>query len=275
MVTFNFGICFSFGDQNFAIITIWFSFAAGELCNLALDRIQIKIVLCYLAWLDDINVIAYVLSVSQTWSAHFRLISNELSLVIAAVNVLWGNWFKKLKLFKVNVLWCFIPNLQEFIRILFKDKFLPSLWAANLKANFILLQTNVVLEWNKTVARDPASTENPCIAVLEEVFESIVERINTLHHETHSIQAVKKEIMILTQALDTDHSIWVRKKKKKLAMKIGPPLLFPLISSFMMEAVEGSGIYFLSGMMFPCLFYSSTSFWCNEWGWAAILLVQS
>lgn len=130
-------------------------------------------------------MIAYVLSVSQTWSAHFRLISNELSLVIAAVNVLWGNWFKKLKLFKVNVLWCFISNLLEFIRILFKDKFLPSLWAANLKANFILLQANVVLEWNKTVARDPASSENPCIAVLEEVFESIVERIIILHHETH------------------------------------------------------------------------------------------
>lgn len=142
-----------------AMITIWFSFAAGEPCNLALDRIQIKIFLCYLAWLDDINVIAYVLSVSQTWSAHFRLISNELSLVIAAVNVLLGNWFKKLKLFKVNVLWCFIPNLLEFIRILFKDKFLPSLRAATLKANFILLQANMVLEWNKTVARDPASSE--------------------------------------------------------------------------------------------------------------------
>lgn len=117
------------------MITIGFIFATGEPCNLALVIMQIKIVLCYLAWLDDINVIAYAPSVSWTWSAHLRLISNELSLVTATVNVLWEIWFKKLELFKVNVLWCFIPILCEFIRILFKDHFLQSLWAAALKVN--------------------------------------------------------------------------------------------------------------------------------------------
>lgn len=117
------------------MITIWFTFATGEPCNLALVSMQIKIVLCYLAWLDSINVIAHAPSVSWTWSAHLRLISKELSLVTATVNVLWENWFKKLELFKVNVLWCFIPILCEFIRILFKDHYLQSLWAATLQVN--------------------------------------------------------------------------------------------------------------------------------------------
>lgn len=49
-----------------AMITIGFIFATGEPCNLALVIMQIKIVLCYLAWLDDINVIAYAPSVSWT-----------------------------------------------------------------------------------------------------------------------------------------------------------------------------------------------------------------
>lgn len=118
-----------------AMITIWFIFATGEPCNLALVSMQIKIAFCYLAWLDSINVIAYAPSVSWTWSAHLRLISDELSLVTATVNVLWGNRLEKLELFKVNVLWCFIPILCEFIRILFKDHYLQSLWAATLQVN--------------------------------------------------------------------------------------------------------------------------------------------
>lgn len=48
-----------------AMITIGFIFATGEPCNLA-RHMQIKIVLRYLAWLDDINVIAYAPSVSWT-----------------------------------------------------------------------------------------------------------------------------------------------------------------------------------------------------------------
>lgn len=35
--------------------------------------------------------------------------------------------------------------------------------------------------------------------------------------------------------------------KKKLAMRIVPPLLFPLICSFTMEAMEGPAICFLGG----------------------------
>lgn len=121
--------------QAKAMITMWFIFATGELCNLALVSMQIEVVLCYLAQLDSTNVIAYAPSVSWTWSAHLKLISNKLSLVTATVNVLWGNWFKKLELFKVNVLWCFIPILCEFIRILFKDHSVQSLWAANFQVN--------------------------------------------------------------------------------------------------------------------------------------------
>lgn len=118
-----------------AMITVWFIFAAGEPCNLALVSMQINVVLCYLPHFDGTNVIAYAPSVSWTWSAHLRLISNKLSLVTATVNVLWGNWFKKLELFKVKVLWCFIPILCEFIRILFKDHSVQSLWAATSQIN--------------------------------------------------------------------------------------------------------------------------------------------
>lgn len=117
------------------MITMWFIFAAGEPCNLALVSMKIKVVLCYLAQLDSTNVIAYAPSVSWTWNAHLRLISNKLSLVTATVNVLLGNWFKKLELFKVNVLLCFIPILCEFIRILFKDHSVQSLWAATSQVN--------------------------------------------------------------------------------------------------------------------------------------------
>lgn len=131
--------CFYLADASIrkakAMITMWFIFATGEPCNLALVSMQIKVVLCYLAQLDGINVIAYAPSVSWAWSAHLRLISNKLSLVTATVNVLWGNGFKKLELFKVNVLWCFIPILCEFIRILFKDHSVQSLWAATSQVN--------------------------------------------------------------------------------------------------------------------------------------------
>lgn len=118
-----------------AMITIWFIFATGEPCNSALVSIQIKIVLCYLAWRDSINVIAYTPSVSWTWSTHLRLISNELFLVTATVAVLWGKRFKKLELFKVNIWRCFIPILCELIRNLFKDHYLQSLSAATLQVN--------------------------------------------------------------------------------------------------------------------------------------------
>lgn len=120
------------------MITMWFIFATGEPCNLALVSMQIKVVLCYLASLGSTNVIAYAPSVLWTLSAHLRLIRNKLSLVTATVNVLWGNWFKKLELFKVNVLWCFIPILCEFIRILFKDHSVQSLWAATSQVNSYL-----------------------------------------------------------------------------------------------------------------------------------------
>lgn len=117
-----------------AMINMWFIFATGEPCNLSLVSMQINVVFCYLPHFDSTNVIAYAPSVSWTWSAHLRLINNKLSLVTATVNVLWGNWFKKLELFKVKVLW-FIPVLCEFIRILFKDHCVQSLWAAASQVN--------------------------------------------------------------------------------------------------------------------------------------------
>lgn len=96
------------------------------------------------------NVIAYAPSVSWTWSAHLRLISNKLSLVTATVNVLWGNWFKKLELFKVNVLWCFIPILCEFVRIVFKDHSVQSLWAATSQVNSHLVANKYGLGKSET-----------------------------------------------------------------------------------------------------------------------------
>lgn len=154
------------------MITMWFIFVTGEPCNLAPVSMQINVVLCCLPRFDSTNVIAYAPSVSWTWSAHLRLISNKLSLVTATVNVLWGNWFKKPELFKVKVLWCFIPILCEFIRILFKDHSVQSLWATTSQVSSHIAANKYGLGKSETkyLTRDSTSSKKSPKPVLEKLI---------------------------------------------------------------------------------------------------------
>lgn len=176
------------------------------------------------------------------------------TLVTATVNVLWGNWFKKLELFKVNVWWYFIPILCECIRILFKDHYLRSWWAATLQVNSYLAankyglgksETKHLPEIQPLVKKTQARVRGVCLE------HSRKDQNFALWNPWHSELFFQKQVwfssllgfsywkaMSFTQASDTDPSAQV--KIFFLPMRIVVSFFFSFLL-FVLEAMEGPG----------------------------------